>query len=193
MQSRSLVSGGALILMGMALMFGGCSKKQPVVSEASTQDASAKMREEEEAARRAREAAIAERERRAQEESMRRSAAQMGMTRDEFVNQDVLFAFDDYTLSDSAKSILDKKASWMRDNGSAAVKIEGHCDERGTTAYNLALGERRANAAKQYLSALGISGARMSTVSYGEQFPLDPGHTESAWVRNRRAHFTLGQ
>jgi peptidoglycan-associated lipoprotein len=193
MQSRSLVSGGALSILGMALVFGGCSKKQPVVSEAATQDASARMREEEEAARRAREAAIAERERRAQEESMRRSAAQMGMTREEFVNQDVNFAFDDYTLSDTAKGILDKKAAWLRENSSAAVKIEGHCDERGTTAYNLALGERRANAAKQYLSALGISASRLGTVSYGEQFPLDPGHTESAWARNRRAHFTLGQ
>jgi peptidoglycan-associated lipoprotein len=178
-------------MLGMALVCSGCSKKQPVVSEASTQDQSARMREEEEAARRAREAAIAERERRAQEESMRRGAAQGMMSRDDFVNQDVNFAFDDYTLSDTAKSLLDKKAAWMRDNGSAAAKIEGHCDERGTEAYNLALGDRRANAAKQYLSALGISSSRLSTVSYGEQFPLDPGHNESAWARNRRAHFTL--
>src|SRR5262245_34957118 len=97
MWNRSMVSGGTLIILGVALVFGGCSKKvQPVVSDTSAQDMSAKMREDEEAARRAREAAIAERERRMQEESMRRrmSEQQMAMTRDEFTNQDVHFDFD---------------------------------------------------------------------------------------------------
>lgn len=193
MRHQSIVS-GALVILGTALLFGGCSKKTPpVVSEASTQDMSARMREEEEAARRRREAELAERERRAREESMRQSmAAQpMGMTRDQFMNQDVNFAFDSYVLSPEAKSVLDRKATFMRDNAAMAVKIEGHCDERGTSAYNLALGERRANAAKQYLSALGVSGGRMSTISYGEEQPLDPGHNEAAWARNRRAHFTV--
>jgi peptidoglycan-associated lipoprotein len=154
---------------------------------------SAKLREEEEAARRRREAEIAERERRAREESMRRSASEqaLSMSRDEFTNRDVHFAFDSYTLSPEAKSVLDKKATWMRDNTSVAVQIEGHCDERGTTAYNLALGERRATATKQYLAALGIGGGRMSTISYGEEQPLDPGHGESAWAKNRRAHFVI--
>jgi peptidoglycan-associated lipoprotein len=194
MWNRSMVSGGALIILGVALVFGGCSKKvEPVVSDTSAQDMSAKMREDEEAARRAREAAIAERERRMQEESMRRrmSEQQMAMTREEFINQDVRFDFDSYTLSTEAKSVLDKKAAWLRDNAGIANKIEGHCDERGTTAYNLALGERRANTAKQYVSALGISATRMATISYGEEYPIDPGHNEAAWAQNRRAHFTV--
>jgi peptidoglycan-associated lipoprotein len=192
---RQVVSGGAVVILGAALLVSGCSKKvEPVVSDAgATQDMSAKLREEEEAARRRREAEIAERERRAREESMRRSASEqaMNMARDEFMNRDVTFAYDSYTLSPEAKSILDKKATWMRDNTSVAVQIEGHCDERGTTAYNLALGERRATATKQYLAALGISGGRMSTISYGEEQPLDSGHNESSWAKNRRAHFVI--
>jgi peptidoglycan-associated lipoprotein len=152
-------------------------------------------REEEEAARRAREAAIAERERSVMEESMRRRFAEQtaagAMARDEFVNQDVHFAYDSFLLDDEAKTLLEKKAAWLKGNPSTAVKIEGHCDERGTTAYNLALGERRANSAKQYLTALGIPAARLSTISYGEESPLDPSHSESAWSRNRRAHFAI--
>ena len=76
---------------------------------------------------------------------------------------------------------------------SGNVTIEGHCDERGTSAYNLALGEKRANAAKEYLVALGVNAARVSTVSYGKERPFDDGHDESAWAKNRRAHFVAGQ
>ena len=79
----------------------------------------------------------------------------------------------------------------MNQNSSVRSQIEGHCDERGTNEYNLALGERRANAAKQYLTTAGISAGRLSTISYGEERPLDPGHTEAAWARNRRAHFVI--
>jgi peptidoglycan-associated lipoprotein len=75
----------------------------------------------------------------------------------------------------------------------ANITIEGHCDERGTKAYNLALGEKRANAAKDFLVALGVSASRISTVSYGKERPFDPGHDESAWAKNRRAHFATGQ
>jgi peptidoglycan-associated lipoprotein len=73
------------------------------------------------------------------------------------------------------------------------ITIEGHCDERGTKAYNLALGEKRANAAKEYLVALGVSGSRIATVSYGKERPFDPGHDEAAWAKNRRAHFVVNR
>jgi peptidoglycan-associated lipoprotein len=186
-------------MLGLVLFLAGCSKK-PAPIDVSTVGGTQQVtpgpsREEEEAARRAREAAIAERERSVMEESMRRrfaeQAAAGAMSRDEFANQDVHFAFDSFLLDDEAKTVLEKKASWLKSNPSAAVKIEGHCDERGTTAYNLALGERRANAAKQYLTALGVPASRLSTISYGEESPLDPGHNESAWARNRRAHFAV--
>lgn len=121
----------------------------------------------------------------------RRRAEQERMAREAFTNQDVHFDFDSYTLRSDAKAILEQKAAWMKANAGVTVQIEGHCDERGTNAYNLALGERRANATKQYMSLLGIEGPRMSTISYGEERPLDPGHSEAAWTKNRRAHFVI--
>ena len=109
----------------------------------------------------------------------------------EFQNQDINFDFDQYDLRTDARTILDRKASFLNQNSSVRVQIEGHCDERGTNEYNLALGERRANAAKQYLTTAGISAGRLSTISYGEERPLDPGHNEAAWARNRRDHFVI--
>jgi peptidoglycan-associated lipoprotein len=109
----------------------------------------------------------------------------------EFQNQDILFDFDKYDLRPDARAILDRKVGFLNENASVRSQIEGHCDERGTNAYNLALGERRANAAKQYLTNAGVSAGRLSTISYGEERPLDPGHNEAAWARNRRAHFVV--
>jgi peptidoglycan-associated lipoprotein len=190
---------GCLIILGSALLFGGCAKKTPPVevSDTSAQEAAAREARlrEEEAARREREAAIAERERAAVEESMRRRFAEQSkagaMSGTDVMGQDVLFAFDSFTLSNDAKAILERKAAWLAENPQARTQIEGHCDERGTEAYNLALGERRAHAAKQYLTALGINAGRLSTISYGEEMPVDSRHTEDAWAKNRRAHFVL--
>jgi peptidoglycan-associated lipoprotein len=99
------------------------------------------------------------------------------------------FAFDDYSLSSKAKENLEKLASWMKKADTAKIQVEGHACEIGTNEYNLALGERRANSAKMYLEGLGIAAARLSTISYGEERPLDPGHTEAARSKNRRAEF----
>jgi peptidoglycan-associated lipoprotein len=109
----------------------------------------------------------------------------------EFQNQDIYFDFDKYDLRTDARTTLDRKASFLNQNSSVRVQIEGHTDERGTNEYNLALGERRANAAKQYLTTAGISAGRLSTISYGEERPLDPGHNEAAWAKNRRDHFVI--
>ncbi|HEY5869797.1 MAG TPA: peptidoglycan-associated lipoprotein Pal [Candidatus Tectomicrobia bacterium] len=109
----------------------------------------------------------------------------------DFQNQDIFFDYDQYDLRTDARATLDRKASFLNQNSSVRSQIEGHCDERGTNEYNLALGERRANAAKQYLTTAGISGGRLSTISYGEERPLDPGRNEAAWARNRRAHFVI--
>ena len=86
---------------------------------------------------------------------------------------------------------MKKKAEWLINNSDVAVTIEGHCDERGTNEYNLALGERRAASAKTFLMDLGIAGSRLNTISYGEERPVDPGHNEEAWAKNRRGHFTI--
>ena len=106
---------------------------------------------------------------------------------------DAYLDFDSYSLSSEAKGTLEQNAKAIKGTNSGNVTIEGHCDERGTSAYNLALGEKRANAAKEYLVALGVNAARVSTVSYGKERPFDDGHDESAWAKNRRAHFVAGQ
>ncbi len=111
------------------------------------------------------------------------------MNRERFVNEDIFFEFDSSTLSAKAESILRAKAEWMRRNPSLAIVIEGHCDNRGTTEYNLALGERRAESVKGFLIDLGIAETRIRTISYGEERPLVPGDNEEAWAKNRRAHF----
>ncbi len=111
--------------------------------------------------------------------------------REEFENRDVLFPYDSYVLTPQARALLQDKARFLQENPELKTLIEGHCDERGTKEYNLALGDRRAQAAKRYLMGLGISPERMKTVSYGKERPLDPGHNEEAWSKNRRAHFLL--
>jgi len=103
--------------------------------------------------------------------------------------KDIYFEYDKITLSPEAKESLNKLGEWLLKNSSVQVLVEGHCDERGTAEYNLALGERRAHAAKKYLVQLGVNADRVSTISYGNERPEDPGHSESAWSKNRRAHF----
>lgn len=105
----------------------------------------------------------------------------------------VFFGFDSFALSADGKSTLDANAGWLKANPSRRVQIEGHCDERGTVEYNLALGERRANVVKDYLVSHGVDAAQLSTISYGEERAVDPGHDESAWAKNRRSEFVSGQ
>lgn len=185
------------------LLVTGCSKRPPV--QPDTQSTEGRMGPAESAPsaeslamqrERERQAAIKERERQVAEESMHRRFAETPsgtpmMSQEDFVNLDVHFAYDSHILNEEAKALMERKAAWLDQHPQITFQIEGHCDERGTTVYNLALGERRAHAVKQYLTALGISVSRISIISYGEEFPLDPGHTEDAWARNRRAHFVI--
>ena len=101
----------------------------------------------------------------------------------------IQFAFDDYNLSNQSKENLEKIGKWMSKNPAAKIQIQGHTCEIGTNEYNLALGDRRANSAKRYLEALEVSSGRIPTISYGEERPLDPGHTEEARFKNRRDEF----
>lgn len=104
---------------------------------------------------------------------------------------DVFFDYDKFALSADSRSALENNARQLRDASSFDIVIEGHCDERGTNAYNLALGEKRAKAAKDYLVSLGVSPRRVTTVSYGEERPFEKGNNERAWAKNRRAHFIV--
>lgn len=105
--------------------------------------------------------------------------------------KDINFDFDRYDLRTDARDVLKTNADWLKKNASARVEIEGHCDERGTNEYNLALGAKRAQAAKDFLVTLGISGERLSTISYGEEIPLCKEQSETCWSRNRRARFVV--
>ena len=105
--------------------------------------------------------------------------------------QPVFFALDSSDVDQPGQQALNANAEILRKYPSWTITIEGHCDERGTAEYNLALGERRALEAKTYLVSLGIPADRLRTVSYGKEFPFDPGHDEAAWSRNRRAHFVV--
>lgn len=104
--------------------------------------------------------------------------------------QNVHFDFDQHTLTGQARAILDENARYLQINANANIAISGHCDERGSDEYNLALGERRAIASQDYLVSMGISPQRISTISYGEEKPLDTASSEEAWAMNRRAEFT---
>jgi len=195
MKKRFLINlTAAFMVFGLVTV--SCAKKQ-VVSEPtgmsldSAAEADAAARAEELARQRALEEA------RLAEEAERNKAlseaeyAQKMASEQSFQSQDVNFDFDSFELSDVAKTILKDKALWLEENSNSHVLIEGHCDDRGTTEYNIALGERRAIAAQKYLINLGISESRLSTISYGEERPLDSGATEDAWAKNRRAHFVV--
>ena len=108
-----------------------------------------------------------------------------------FENEDINFDFDKSVITPFAEEVLKRKAMYMRKHADISVIIEGHCDERGTAEYNLALGDRRAEAAKAFMVYLGIAGSRMTSISYGEERPVDSRSNEEAWAKNRRAQFRI--
>jgi peptidoglycan-associated lipoprotein len=105
--------------------------------------------------------------------------------------ENIHFDFDKSFIRNDAKPTLQSVADYMKKNPDAKLQIEGHCDERGTPEYNIALGQRRADSAMKYLTNLGVAGDRVSTITYGEEKPADPGHNEAAWAKNRRGVFVL--
>ena len=118
-------------------------------------------------------------------EQLNRTVQERGMIRDAF------FAYDESTLSNDAQNALTGDANWLKQNGQYNLLVEGHCDERGTEQYNLALADRRASIVRDYLVTLGVDAGRIRTVSYGEERPFAEGHNEAAWAQNRRAHVVL--
>jgi peptidoglycan-associated lipoprotein len=189
----------ALLLIVPAMLFTvSCSKKQmtdepsaeevAAAEEAARQAELEKQQELERQKKLEEERLAAERAAQLQAEALERERM---MAENRFLNENVYFDFDDATLDEMAQELLRQKAMWLQENADTAVVIEGHCDERGTNAYNLALGERRAEAVKTFLMDLGISEARLTTISYGEEKPVDMGQNEEAWAKNRRAAFAL--
>jgi peptidoglycan-associated lipoprotein len=181
-----------LLVIFVAFLAPSCGKKE-IRSEPVMSEEEARRKAEEEARRREMEKQAGVREESLTEEGLREEKEKARFERDMFENEDILFEFDSAKLSDEAQQILRNKAEWLRENPRAQVIIEGHCDERGTNEYNLALGDRRAFSAKSFLVDLGIDQSRLTTVSYGEERPLDFRSVEDAWTKNRRAHFVIKQ
>ncbi len=191
-----------IFILCLGLFLGGCPKKKVAVSR----DVSSVQRAEE-AARREREAREAkERElAKLREEELKKptegelektlvTKKEPGIEGEVFESKllkDIHFDFDKYDVRSVDEAVLKENAVFLKNNPKMKIQIEGHCDERGTVEYNLALGERRANNTKKYLVFLGIPSDRISTISFGKERPLDKGHHEEAWARNRRAHIVV--
>jgi peptidoglycan-associated lipoprotein len=190
-----------VLILCVGLLLTGCPKKTVVKEEPSMRKAEEPVAEREKAAKLAAEqeaARIREEEaKKAKEKEFEKSLVakrEPGIAGEVFESRllkDIHFDFDRYDIRPEDTQILKENAALLSKYPQVKVQVEGHCDERGTNEYNLALGERRANAAKKYLLSLGISTDRISSISYGEEKPQDTGHDEEAWSKNRRGHFVI--
>jgi peptidoglycan-associated lipoprotein len=186
-----------IFVLCLGLFLAGCPKKQVVVNR----DQSSAQLEREREAKEAKERELA----RLREEDLKKPARgelektlvakkEPGIEGEVFETKllkDIHFDFDKYEIRREDEAILKENAGFLKNNPKMKIQIEGHCDERGTVEYNLALGERRASNTKKYLILLGIPSDRISTISYGKERPLDKGHDEQAWAKNRRAHVVV--
>jgi len=190
-----------IFVLCVGLLLAGCPKKRVAVSrdQSSVQSSEEAARLEREA-REAKERELA----RLREEELKKPGGELektlvakkepGIEGEVFESRllkDIHFDFDKYDIRRADEAILKENAVFLKNNPKMKVQIEGHCDERGTVEYNLALGERRANNTKKYLVFLGIPSDRISAISYGKEKPLDNGHNEEAWAKNRRAHIVV--
>jgi peptidoglycan-associated lipoprotein len=190
-----------VLILCVGLLLTGCPKKTVMKEEPSMRKAEEPVAERENAAKLAAEqeaARIREEEaKKAKEKEFEKSLVakrEPGIAGEVFESRllkDIHFDFDRYDIRPEDTQILKENAALLSKYPQVKVQVEGHCDERGTNEYNLALGERRASAAKKYLLSLGISTDRISSISYGEEKPQDTGHDEEAWSKNRRGHFVI--
>jgi peptidoglycan-associated lipoprotein len=191
-KSRAWIFGAIMLAMLLALGV-SCAKKQVTMEtqEMAAEEGAAQQSAEDEAARREAEEARLQ-EQRAREARQRQEASSMSEAarRAAFEDEEIHFDFDKYVLTPQAMMILDDKAAYLREHSGVRVLVEGHCDDRGSNEYNLALGDRRANSAKNYLVKSGVAASRITTISYGEEQPLCMQQNESCWYRNRRGHFS---
>ena len=196
-----------ILVLCLGLILSGCPKKTVPISEPSAQKSedAARLEAEKAAREKAEREAREKAEARIKEEAAKREKEKEfekslvakkqpgieGEVLESKLLKDIYFDFDKYEVRPQDIGILKENAALIMKSPTLKIQIEGHCDERGTAEYNLALGERRANSAKKYLVSLGIPADRLSTISYGKEMPLDPGHTEEAWAKNRRGHFII--
>ncbi len=183
MRKKSLMITVLILCLGLVMM--GCPKKTVVKEEPSVKKEEPAKSEAERAAK---EKGAATKEQFEKSLVAEKTPGIEGQVFESSLLKDIHFNFDKYDIRPEDAAVLKENAALLKRFPNVKVQIEGHCDERGTVEYNLALGERRANRTKDYLVSLGISAARISSISYGKEKPLDSGHTEEAWAKNRRAH-----
>ena len=193
MKKNSIMVGLLVLACSFSLMFvSGCATDQAVTTETGTIKSDATMNDILAAETAKSKAEIAAMRKAAADKAAAEKAKELErLLAEASAVKNIHFAFDRYDLNAEARNILGGLADWLSKQGSWVVTIEGHCDERGTAEYNMALGERRAEAAAAYLASLGISKDRIATISYGEERPLDPRSNEDAWAKNRRGHFVV--
>ena len=190
MRKKLWISVIMLLIIPGLLFTVSCAKKKITSDAVVTQPIQEKDLKAKEAAEKARQEELA-RQKAIEEERLKEEAARIEAARNQFLSDDIYFDFDSFVILPEAQDVLSNKAEWLQNNPDVSVTIEGHCDERGTIEYNLALGDRRAQSAKDYLVNLGIAESQLHTISYGEERPMDPASNEDAWAKNRRAHFVI--
>jgi peptidoglycan-associated lipoprotein len=194
MRKKLWISLVLLLVIPGLLCVASCAKKavKPEPTQAVSAEDEAARKAAAEAVKKAEQEELA-RQRAIEEQRLKeeQAAREKMAARNMFINENVYFDFDKYNILPLAQEILQRKVEWLWNNPNVSVIIEGHCDERGTNEYNLALGDRRAESVKAYIINLGIAGSRLTTVSYGEERPVDSGKDEVAWAKNRRAHFEI--
>ena len=181
---------GFVLILSIAAVMAGCAKKQIVRSDAAEGTVAARTAMPAEAAKPAGNQAISSNS--AVNVPPKSPAEGAGIQVTEEVKSpfaDIHFDFDKSFITDADRPDLQNIATYMKRHPEVQVRIEGNCDERGTAEYNMALGERRAESAKKYLTELGVPAGKISMISFGKEKPLDPGHNEEAWAKNRRDHF----
>lgn len=203
MKRKSICIGIMTVIFCISMMLmTGCAKKAVSKDEglvagekkaaAAQSEADIKKKEAEAAAKEeaARKLAAEQQKEDVKELALKRDAAAAATAeKEQTAFEDIYFVFDKSTIEPEAREILKRLASLLGSNKNYSLVVEGHCDERGTVEYNLALGQRRADAAMKYLVDLGLDKESIKTITYGKERPLDPGHDEEAWAKNRRAHF----
>ncbi len=178
-----------ICLLATALMLTGCSKKKVIATSGPDEAAAGEAGQIQEESLGG--GAPGERLGRSRRGVSARAQA-YGPEGIAFESEDVFFEFDQATLTGESRNLLQKKAGFLKKHPEVQITIEGHCDQRGSSDYNLGLGQKRADSVKSYLQDLGIAGNRLATVSYGKEQPLDPDMNEAAWAKNRRGHLVIG-
>ncbi len=178
----------------MLVCYGCASKPAQTGIKPLTAEEQARLEQEEALKRKEREARISEEEMARTRAERERAEREKALQAQKAIPvSDIYFEYDSYTVQSGDLAKIKEMGEWLKANSGVRIAVEGHCDERGTVEYNLALGQKRAEVVKNHLMKFGIDEKRIRTISFGKEMPADPGHSEDAWAKNRRVHFAVDQ